>query len=219
MAATRTYNDVWNAVRLQYSKSLEPSAQQEAMNMGIAKVWRAWDWKGSVSDLPPFWLVPGLQDYNNVPTDYLGLREAYLIQPNDGVPSFEPLKTIHNLGTTDREGCPEAIGFLDKSGYFRLDVTAAGGYCAPNFMVGGTYKRQPAKVLLANLMTVTPWDDQYFDVVVAGFAWAALLCSGQRQSALEADAVFRTILFEALTEAGREKGPEYPHPAESVMGD
>lgn len=218
MASTYTYSDVWNAARMAYSKSVEPSIQQQATNLGIAKVWRAYDWRGSVVDLPPFWLVPLQQDYTNVPIDFLGLREVYIVQPNGNSPVWSPqLKVIHDLPATEVPGIPDEIGYLDKGGVFRLNFRPSSSCVAPYYMAAGTYKKQPPKITQALLMSPLPWDDAYFDVVVSGFVWAALHVSGQRSSEMEQDVVFNGILGQALGEVSRERGDNYIHPAEGVM--
>jgi len=63
LASTLRYIDVIQAASQGYSKSIEDTAQTYALNNAVSKMWRAYDWRGTLAELPPFWLVPGQQDY------------------------------------------------------------------------------------------------------------------------------------------------------------
>lgn len=220
MAITLTYYDAWNATANQRPR--DDGGQQEYANqLAVNKMWRAYDWRGSLVKLPPFWLEPYVQDYGalSIPSDFLGFREVYLAQPSGASPVWSPqLRVVHNLEQTEVPGIPNSIVYREAQQSFRVHPRPGGGVSAPNYLILGTYKKQPPKIArTTDLGTLLPWDDTYFDVFCGAVVWAALLNSGQRDAAVKQDLIFKMLLAEATIEVAREHGEDYIHPGEGLM--
>lgn len=219
MASTLSYVDAWNATANQRRR--DDGGQQEYANqMAVNKMWRSYDWRGTLAKLPPFWLEPLTQDYSgaSVPSDFLGFREVYIVQPSGTSPLWDPIRPMHNLEQTEVGGLPNTIVYREAQQSFRVHPRPHSGVCAPNYMIVGTYKKQPPKVTrAADFTALMPWDDAYFDVFCGAVVWASLISCGQRDDAMKQDAIFRILLSDATLEASREHGEEYVHPAEGLM--
>lgn len=224
MSSTQTYIDAWDQARFQYRRDTDPAIQERATNLAVNKMWRAYDWRGTVVTLPPFWIVPNQNDYGAtvaVPSDFLGLREVYRVQLNGTSPVYSEIRVVQNLEQSglDASGISDkwAIAYKEELGVFRLHPRPGGGWAAPNTMISGTYKKLPTKITRATLASTLPFDDTYFDVFTASLAWAALVSSGARDDAMKQDMIFQSVLASATAEAGRERGMQYMHPSESLM--
>ncbi len=223
MSFTLTYSDAWSCASDLIQGGNLNAKQEFATNRAIRAMWQAYDWRGTVAELPPFWVVPLKQDYGApfyvVPTDFLGLREVYLTW----VLAFPPLKReLHvqkYIQETGMLGLPINICYLDAIQGFRLHPLPSAGSCSPLYLVDGTYKKQPPRITRANLGDTLLWPDLYFDTFVDACAWAALSLQGptKKQQAAEQYAIFRNSLSIATGTDALENGPPAVHPSEALM--
>ena len=80
---------------------------------------------------------------------------------------------------TTAAGIPNIIGYEPASRRFRVHPRPPEGIGATDWIVDGTYKKRPAKILPSTLQTtLVPWDDLYFPAYVAAVKWAALDAAG-----------------------------------------
>lgn len=195
--------------------------QELATNVAISEMWRAYDWRGTVVQLPPFWLVPGQQDYGTptyvIPDDYFGLREVYLVLlTNTTWPGRKKLDVVENLERTGMQDSPQSICYRPSIAGFRIHPAPTLSMAAPNYLIDGTYKKRPPKWTSANYASQLLWDDIYFDPFVSACVWASLKLSGQRKPALEQYAIFRQDLERAREDENLELGERVIHPAEAL---
>lgn len=221
MAFTYTYTDVVAATTANYTKSLDQTTLEYAMNNAIKKTWLAYDWRGTVVKLPPFWLVPGEQDYGSptytVPDDFYGLREVYfVIVGATNMPRRKFITVCENLEKTDLQGIPESICYRPSVSAFRVHPQPTLSLSAPNYLIDGTYKKRPAKWTRASMASPLLFADEYFDVFVQAYVWAVLRLSGQNKLAFEQDAIFRQALVEATQSENLELGEPSIHPSEAI---
>jgi len=141
-------------------------------------IWSRADWRISLKKLPPFFLVPLVQDYVtpyiNMPTDFLGLRSATLTYNATEPPStFPPLMVDRYLSLTSAQGRTTNISYESTTGGLRVyPRPPSGGFGPMDWQVEATYKTNPPKVTVDKLAnTVIPWDDQYFHVLSEGLRY------------------------------------------------
>lgn len=221
MAFTYSYSDVWTAAAAQYSRAIDQPMQEMATNNAISEMWRAYDWRGTVAPLPPFWLVPGEQDYGvplyALPTDFYGLREVYLVLVvNTSWPLRRKLDVVENLERTHLQDYTQSICFRPSINGFRIHPAPTFSMAAPGYLIDGTYKKRPPKWTSANYASHLLWDDIYFSPFVSACVWAAMKLSGNRQAALEQYAIFRQELQDATQNENLELGERVVHPTEGL---
>ena len=82
MAQTYYISEALTLAGAQLNRKLEDNYGAYIANVAQAKIWNKYDWRESLSPLPPFYLIPAEQEYGApatiIPTDFHGLREAYL---------------------------------------------------------------------------------------------------------------------------------------------
>jgi hypothetical protein len=218
---TFTYRDVWSAAAAQYPRALDQPLQELATNIAINEMWKAYDWRGTVVQLPPFWLVPGDQDYGTptyvIPDDYFGLREVYLVTlTNTTWPVRKKLEIVENLERTGLQDLPQSICYRSSIAGFRVHPCPTFSMAAPNYLIDGTYKKRPPKWTSASYASQLLWDDIYFSAFVSACVWAAFKLSGQRQAAMEQYLIFQQDLQRAKEDENLELGERVIHPTEGI---
>ena len=168
MSFTYTYGDVIIDIQKCISRSLEEDMAANILNKSVAEIWKKYDWRESLEDLPSFWLAPNTQDYGSplvvIPSDFAGLRRGYVVNLN-GTPAQEYELTILKwLPETTVKGFPQNIGYIPEKDAFRLNPLPTDSLCVPNFIVRGTYKKVPPRITPSNYIdSALPWPDQYFN--------------------------------------------------------
>lgn len=221
MSYSFTYLDVWNAAAAQYSRASDQPLQELATNIAISEMWRAYDWRGTVVQLPPFWLIPGEQDYGvplySLPTDFYGLREVYLVYVvNTSWPIRQKLDVVENLERTHLQDFTQSICYRPSIGGFRVHPCPTLSMAAPGYLIDGTYKKRPPKWTSANLGDKLLWDDIYFSPFVSSCVWATMKLNGNRQAALEQYDIFQQELMNATQNENLELGERVVHPTEGL---
>ena len=221
MAITYTYQNALDIARQHYRNSTEQTTGPFALNMAITEMWRAYDWRDSLAPLPPFWLVPGVQDYGfpfvSVPTDFYGLREVYLVNLNvSPVPVSMRLNVVTNLEQTGAMGVPGTICYRSAESCFRIHPAPNLGMACPQWLINGTYKILAPKVTRDDAADLIPWDDVYFETFVQFLIWANLFCSGERKAALEQKAIAMQSLTESAQNDNAQLGDPVVSPTEAL---
>lgn len=197
MGYNYTYDDVITVARQQYNVNAESTVLQQAMNSAIALMWKAYDWRGSVVPFPPFWLVGGEQDYFApeycVPTDFYGLREVYLVNLTASIPIRTPLDVVENLELTSLLSYPQSIAYRGSVSGFRVHPCPNYGVSSPQWMIDGSYKKQPPRFTRSDIGSTLPWEDVYFQCLVEAVAYTMLRATGRRA---DAQAQFANFVFE-----------------------
>lgn len=169
MATTHTLGDVVNYVSALIPRTAEDKWVDAICNMTQARIWNRFDWRETIAELPPFWLIPDVQDYGapavDVPADFQGLRKAFLVDAQSYPARPWILKVVRELDLESLRQMPDAIAYDKSARAFRLSRRAPGSFCSPRYMITGTYKREPVKVTKANYATTLLFsDDQYIQV-------------------------------------------------------
>lgn len=186
MARTFTYGDAINAITRFIPRNVEDGAQSTICNLATDVIWRAYDWRESLDDLPPFWLIPDVQDYGlpfyHIPDDFIGLRQVEKVYISGSPPWVQELRVIKDLRKTNVRYTPHAIGYDPASNTLRIFTTNPSNVGAPQWLIQGTYKNRPSLVTPSNIATtLLPFDDQYFDVWLDALKWASFSLSGDQR--------------------------------------
>lgn len=180
---TYSFNDALAIVQPQFKTKVDTNLSVHAVNMALNLMWMAYDWRETIAKLPPFWLTPNEQDYGKplyvIPSDYLGLRETYLVSLQSYNNWRRPINVQENLEETNLVSMPEAICYHPSTFTFRVWPRVPSNIGAPNWLIDGSYKKKPIK-LTASTMTsaLIPWEDIWFHVFVATLQWAFMVVSG-----------------------------------------
>ena len=222
MAITYTYNDVHLVASQQFRRGVTDALWVYATNEAIAKMWLAYDWRGTVLPFAPFWLVPGQQDYGapfyDVPSDFYGLREVYLVQIGaNAIPVRMPLRVVENLEETHAVGFPQSITYRPSVKTLRLHPAAPYGASSPLYLIDGTYKTRPPKIQRSNASDLLLWDDVYFNVFVKALVLAVMEMNGDFKAAMEYRNVFMLALHEATAVENLEDREPIVNPNEALV--
>lgn len=141
-------------------------------NEALKWMWREYDWRESLKELPPLYMTPNEPDFstllNPLPTDFWYLREAWI--RGVGGETFD-LNIVADLPISSRTGRPTSIGPAHQKDTLRLFPTPAEGWGAPFYQVEGSYKATPTLYDATTLSSALPFDDQYFDCYLAALRY------------------------------------------------
>jgi len=180
---TYTFLDAWNLARKQVTSSTEADHSAAICNLALNEIWNSWDWRESLADLPPFYLIPSEQDHGapavTIPANFMGLREAFLVCVNSEPAYRQELEVIKDLRLIHGRQIPHAISYEPSKNAFRLFPRVPDSFTAPNYMVDGIYKKRPTKITAANIQNTTlPFDDVFLSVMLESIKWAAMRIGG-----------------------------------------
>lgn len=179
MASTYSIADALSIANRSMPRAIEADHAAYISNIALNEVWHAYDWRVSIASLPPFWLIPLVQDYGApfyaVPLDYYGLRQAYLVQVSSTpLPRRDEIKVLKNIRREYLRGLPRDIGYVPETQSFRVYPQMPESVGASEFLIDGTYKKLAPKTTSQTLQsTSVPWDDIYINVFVSALRWAA----------------------------------------------
>ncbi len=183
MARTLYYSDITTIISRFVPKIVDSDVAAFVSNIAIYEIFKRYDWRESLVTLPPFFLVPNSQDHGApfvaVPSDFLGLRQAYLVQLNSSPVYKMPLGILKDLAETPIPGIPQDIGYQVDTQSFRVFPRVPANIGAPNFCIQGVYKKRPTKLTATTISsTLIPFDDMYLSCFVDVWKWAAWQLSG-----------------------------------------
>lgn len=232
MAQTYTVGEALSIVGGQTGRRLEDSYAAYIANMAQNVIWNKYDWRETISELPPFYLVPQTQEYGApaviIPANFLGLRSAFLVSTL-GRDRCE-MKILRDVRRTNAEGLPGVIGYDPAKAKFLVYPRFPAGFGATDWIVNGTYKKRPTKITPSTFQTtLVPWDDLYFNVYVAACKWAALETAGDQRAGqvMEQAGNYRmtgqlAVMHEAIdrmaSDEGLNLGDPSIAPAEPLVG-
>jgi hypothetical protein len=178
MAQTYTIGEALTLVSRQLGRSVEDDYGAYIANIAMNTMWNRYDWRETIAQLPPFYLIGNEQEFGPpsaiVPANFLGLREAYLVGTTAVPARRMELKVRRDLRLTGAQGLPAEISYDPTTKRFRVFPRVPNGIGATDYLIDGTYKIKPTKILPNTLSsTLIPWDDVYFQAFVAALKWAA----------------------------------------------
>ena len=224
MASTYSIADALSLANRTMPRAIEADHAAYIANTALSEIWHAYDWRVSLNQLPPFWLIPLVQDYGApfyaVPEDFYGLRQAYLVQTSSTpLPRRIELKVIKNLRKEYIRGLPRDIGYVMEARAFRVYPQIAENIGSTQFLIEGTYKKLAPQVTATTLQsTRVPWDDVYLSVFVDGLRWAAAQIAGAADRNTKKQELYQSIAEMAAAE-GMELGNQVVAPSESLVGN
>lgn len=187
MAQTYTIAEALNLVSGQIRKDIEPTLSAYLANIAQNAIWNRYDWRETIADLPPFYIIGHEQDFGPpaviVPSDFLGLREAYLVSTSATPSRRRELKVRRDLRATGTEALPDEISYEPAKKRFRVYPRVPGGVGATDWLIDGTYKIRPTKITANTLQTtLIPFDDLYFQVFCSALKWVAWDTAGDQRA-------------------------------------
>jgi hypothetical protein len=234
MSNTYTFADVLAMVDSNFPRRFTASKEAMVCNMAQNEIWNMFDWRESLETLPPFYLIPNEQDHGQpftiVPSDFKGLRKAYLTRLTSSPPFTQEIAVIKDARITQTRYLPSAISYEPDVGAFRLYPRVPDNIGAPEDMIEGTYKKQPTKLTGSVLMTQKPFtDDQYIGMWIEATKWAGWnLLGDERAGGTQVQTNFdvhtgqKAIMIYAIREVaadlGLEDGDPQIAPREGIAG-
>jgi hypothetical protein len=187
MAQTYYMNEALTVATRQLSRNVEDELAVYIANLAQNVIWTKYDWRETISQLPPFYLIPNEQEYGPpsaiIPADLLGLRQGYLVNTSSAPSRREELKVRHDIRLTNVPSLPSLWGYEASTKRIRLFPRTPSGIGATDWIVDGTYKIRPPKIAAGALQsTLIPWDDLYLSVFVAALKWAAYDAAGDKRA-------------------------------------
>lgn len=183
MARTYYFSDALDLISRQLPRMVESDSGASVANMAIYEIWKKYDWRESLAVLPPFYLVPNQQDLGTpavvIPSDFLGIRQAYLVRLNSTPPYRQRLQPVKDLELTTIRGFPTSIGYEPATASFRVHPRTPENIGAPDWCVQGEYKKRPTKVTSSTMTsTLLPYDDLYIYNISEVMKWAGWTLAG-----------------------------------------
>lgn len=232
-SATYTWNDVMNIAGRKWSRSNQDDLSAHLCNITLNWVWDKYDWRESLTTLPPFYLVPSVQDYGApqiaIPSDFYGLRYANLVRLDATPPTRIPLDVIKDLLPTHIRYLPHAIGYVSDRHAFRIFPRVPDNVGSPTYMIEGQYKNRPSLITAGNMATTfLPFDDIYLEMWIETLKWVAwTVDSDPRAGAITVSngnlvatgqaAVMRDMIDWVASREGLELGEPTISPAEPLV--
>lgn len=176
MGRTYTWADALTRVGGQYARNIEDANAIFAANEAQFLIWDMYDWRETLEELPPFWLIANEQDYGAptavIPSDFQALRRAYLVNVDSNY-GREELKIKRDIMRTNMRALPRDIGYAPETNTFRTWPRCPEGLNPSQWLVDGTYKKKPTKITTSNIASsLLPWDDRHFRVACTALKWA-----------------------------------------------
>lgn len=190
MASTLKYTDILNMLQRHIPRLAEDLHAEVIINAGLNMIWMAYNWRESLKEITPFYLIPGRQDYPSdiitIPSDIHGLQQAFMVYLNGNTSFKRPLNVIKQVQQTSMFADPDTIGYMttlanNKSGY-RVSPCPTTSYGAPFYMIEGTYKKRTPVITAQNLSTTIAFDDMYQGVLFDACLYQAKRLAGAQDA-------------------------------------
>ena len=229
-----SYNDVLSMCDAVVHRKIIEGKSAIMVNLAMEVIWNEYDWADSIAALPPFFLIPSVQDYPNVPytvkpSDFLGFRQARLVQTSGSPPVKWPINIQKHLELTHNSNYPQAISYQKSFDGFRIFPKPASNMGAPRYMVEGTYKKTVPNVSVATLDSKLNFGDDFLETWLAGLMWAGFKLAGDERAGQKIEnngviqysgqlAEFKVSIMEKAAEFGLEDGDVSIAPQEPLVG-
>lgn len=185
---TSTYRwiDVITAASQIINRNVEEKFAVAACQMGLRFLWNSYDFRDTLGQLPPFFLIPNRQDYgppfSTVPSDFYGLRRAWLKRLTSDPAEVRQLSVLADVKESHVWGIPRAIGFIQEHGSFRLFPRPPETMGCPEWAVYGSYKKRVPRITADSLMGDIPVDPELFEPLAECVRWAFLRLAGDQRA-------------------------------------
>jgi hypothetical protein len=190
-------------------------------NMATELIWKAYDFRETIADLPPFYLVPNEQDIlpamSAIPADFLGFRKVQLCQYSSGCISKQDMTVVKDIQLTHVRGLPRDVNYNASTRAFRVFPRTPDNIGSPFWFIEGSYKKRPVAITNAQLDTVFPFDDLYLPVYIEVFRWAFYALAGMDKADNQYAKALAFIESMASNE-GLNEGDAFIAPAASLVG-
>ena len=137
-------------------------------------MWRFYPWSWSIANFTTINCVDGQQDYNVVDTNVLRPLRIQLQRTDTTPTELRELGLLANLSVElTRKGGLETntnCGYYASGPFIRLMYAASVG-TGQVLQIVGQYQKVATRITDANLTTVLPFPDQYFNVFIEGVKW------------------------------------------------
>ena len=178
-----TYQDVLSMLDPVIHRKIIETRGATMVNLALHEVWDQYDWEDSIGKLPPFFMVPSTQDYPDSmygikPSDFLGFRQARFVYLGADPPVRRPMGVQKHLELTENADFPHAISYQKSFDGFRLFPRPAENMGSPNYMIEGTYKKEPPILATGSLDTNIAFGDDFLTAWLAGLKWAGFALAG-----------------------------------------
>ncbi len=230
---THTYSDALSVVQRYVNSNVMDNHAAMICNIATNKIWHQYDWRESLAQFPPFYLIPMEQDFGAptaaVPPDFIGLREVFLVRRSVQPPYREPIQVKNTIELTHIRGLPSHISYEASLNKFRLFPRVPDSCGATDYQIDGTYKKRPTKITNDIIpSTLLPFDDIYINTMVQALKWAALDLAGdpragtvqmQAGNAVHTGqlALFLDSLDQMAIHEGLNLGDTYRFPSEALV--
>lgn len=169
MAKTYSYGELLRMISQDIPRNQSDDQAALLLNKATNFIWKRYDWREYIVNLNPFYLIPNEQDHGApavaIPSDFTGLRSAYLVHLTSTPPERTPLTVKNFLDLTQSRYIPNSIAYRPETASFRVLPRVPENMGAPDWLIEGTYKKRPVKVVPGSLFSVTlPIDDAYIEV-------------------------------------------------------
>ncbi len=139
-------------------------------------IWNRADWRVSLVQMPPFYLVALQQDYVapyvTIPSDFLGLRQALLVyNGTEPATTYPALDVKRYLDKTYAQSRTTSISYEAEISGFRIWPRCPSGIGVMDYQIEAKYKKLPTKITAATLEATIPFDDIYFQTYVEGMKY------------------------------------------------
>ncbi len=176
MARTYKWSDLLTYVSQSFPRLQSDAAGALICDMVNSFIWNRADWRVSLVQMPPFYLVALQQDYVapyvTIPSDFLGLRQALLVYNGTEPATVYPkLDVMRYLDKTYAQSRTTSISYEAEISGFRIWPRCPSGIGVMDYQIEAKYKKLPTKVTTATLESPLPFDDIYFQVYVEGMKY------------------------------------------------
>lgn len=178
MAKTYTFSDAVGMASSDFPKLKLSNYASTMCDEVNSTIWNYADFEWTLGQMQPFHLIPSLQDYIepfiSIPADFVSVHSAELYRIEGTEKRYlSQILPRRSLEATTREELPTLAAWVPEINAIRLHPRPPQSINSADFVVDNIrYKKQPLKVVSANLMNTLDLDDRYFHVFVAGLRYA-----------------------------------------------
>ncbi len=247
MARRITFGKLIAAIRHDVPRVQDVNFASELVADIITTVWNAQDFRETLAQLPPFYLVGDMQDYGapvfTVPTDFQALRAASLVKltysDNEVVRNVYPLLVKTRQAPLKRYGQrPELVSFEPQENCFRIFPVLGSSTPTNEWLVEGVYKKLPQSnlydttniigipVLTSDItpanypQLLLPLDDRHYATMKdVAVMIAKKLAGGLNQDSMATEQYINNKLRQIAISEGLDLGTSNITPFEPLMGD
>jgi len=247
MARRITFGKLIAAIRKDVPRLDSADFAAELVADIVTKVWNAQDFRETLGQLPPFFLVGDVQDYGPpvfiVPADFQSLKQAVLKHISWSTTEAQvetyPLKVkTRQDATKGYSQRPEIVSYEPSENCFRIYPLLPRDSAVNEWLVEGVYKKIPQTniydttniigipVLTSDItpsnyhQLLLPLDDRYYSIMKdIAVMLAKKMAGGINDDTMKVEAYIDGKLRKIAVEEGLDLGSANVTPAEALMDD